>query len=736
MTEQAIQLNGGAGIALTADVGRPESGLWEQLKRYAEDFSALTSELRLLRRKQVPNSPEREMASRLRSAFDDIVRTLDSFGFLIIDRQGRVTHATRQAGKLFGLTVDTLIGRPLSNVVQLPGSGCVAMELRDVLAGMSGRVEKLPVEAIHREHGQLLLHAMCADHPSPDAIFCLFRPAVGTHAGRPVQQQLLADVFARANDAWMVADQARRIVGVNPGFTAVTGYEAHEVIGRTPKIIGSGRHEPDFYARMWQAIDAGGEWQGEICNRRRNGELYEEWLHISAYFDAGGRTCGYVALFYDMVFARKAYERIDYLVHTDALTKLPNRALFLDRLAQAVQHGRNDRQPFGVLALDIDQFKEINDTLGHDAGDRVLTAVASALQRLAGDSMLVARLGADEFVVLAEAGALALLEAMVADLRISLALPVMHGERELNVTISAGLSYFPEHGEDASSLLRNAEIALGIAKQGGGNVTQVYQDEFSRRRMERFSLTSALRHALGKDQLYLLYQPLVDARTRETVAVEALLRWRLPGQGEISPVQFIPIAEESGLIVAIGAWVLEQACRQQAAWRRLGLRKIRMAVNIAGRQLREPGFVRMVASILERTGIDPCSLEIEVTESELMGEIDHVVKVLARLRETGISIAVDDFGTGHSSLGRLHALSVDRLKVDRSFVVAMEEGEKSAAIPRAILALSASLGLESVAEGVETEAQASQLEAWGCREMQGYLFSRPVPAEQVAVSLK
>ena len=523
---------------------------------------------------------------------------------------------------------------------------------------------------------------------------------------------------------------------MNTGFTAVTGYEAHEVIGRTPKIIGSGRHGAAFYEQMWDTIDAGGEWQGEICNRRRNGELYEEWLHISAYLDGAGRTCGYVALFYDLVFARKAYERIDYLVHTDALTRLPNRALFLDRLAQAVQCARSEGRPFGVLTLDIDRFKEINDTLGHDAGDRVLQVVAGHLQRIADERMLVARLGGDEFVVMAEDGAICVLETIAADLRAMLAVPVMHGERELNVTVSAGVSYFPGHGEDGSTLLRNAEIALDMAKQAGGNTMQIYDNEFSRQRMERFSLSRALRRALDKNELYLAYQPQVDAATRAITGVEALLRWRQAEQGEIPPVRFIPIAEETGLIVPIGAWVLEQACLQQVAWRAQGLRPLRMAVNIAGRQLREPGFAAMVAATVARTGIDPHWLEVEVTESELMGEIDNVVAVLAELRAMGIGIAVDDFGTGHSSLGRLHALSVDRLKVDRSFVLAMGEGEKGAAIPRAILALSASLGLDSVAEGVETEAQAAQLQEWGCGEMQGYLFSRPVSATRVAELLQ
>ena len=713
-----------------------KAALTQQMERYADDFSALAAEVRLLRQSRPPGSPEREMASRLQGAFDEIVQTLSTFGFLIIDQAGRITHATRQAARLFELPVDGLCGRPLSDLMRLPGPQCLATELRALLAGMSGRVEKLPVQALRGPRAQLLLHALQTDYPVPGAIFCLFRPPAGTDPQRPVQQMLLADVFAGTADAWMVADHARRIVSVNTGFTAVTGYEAHEVIGRTPKIIGSGRHGAAFYEQMWDTIDAGGEWQGEICNRRRNGELYEEWLHISAYLDGAGRTCGYVALFYDLVFARKAYERIDYLVHTDALTRLPNRALFLDRLAQAVQCARSEGRPFGVLTLDIDRFKEINDTLGHDAGDRVLQVVAGHLQRIADERMLVARLGGDEFVVMAEDGAICVLETIAADLRAMLAVPVMHGERELNVTVSAGVSYFPGHGEDGSTLLRNAEIALDMAKQAGGNTMQIYDNEFSRQRMERFSLSRALRRALDKNELYLAYQPQVDAATRAITGVEALLRWRQAEQGEIPPVRFIPIAEETGLIVPIGAWVLEQACLQQVAWRAQGLRPLRMAVNIAGRQLREPGFAAMVAATVARTGIDPHWLEVEVTESELMGEIDNVVAVLAELRAMGIGIAVDDFGTGHSSLGRLHALSVDRLKVDRSFVLAMGEGEKGAAIPRAILALSASLGLDSVAEGVETEAQAAQLQEWGCGEMQGYLFSRPVSATRVAELLQ
>lgn len=720
----------------TWDEGGAAAALAEQVERFAEEFSAVVAELWALRKRESWSNPERAMASRLRDSFDSMLRSLGSFGFFVLDQAGRITHATGQSEKLFGLPVAALTGKPLSSFVQVSGDRCIDMELQDLLAGMAGRVDRLPVQARSGPHAQLILHALRGDHPSPEAMYCLLRPADPSEIERPVQHMLLADVFAGSNDAWMVVDGMRRILAVNTGFTAVTGYEPFEVIGKTPKVIGSGRHDAGYYARLSEALDTTGEWQGEICNRRRNGELYEEWLHISAYRDGAGRTCGYVALFYDLVFARKAYERIDYLVHTDALTKLPNRALFLDRLAQAVKRGREAGRPFGILAFDIDHFSEINDTLGHDAGDRVLSVVAASLDRLADERMMVARLGGDEFVVLAEDGEVGSLEGLAAQLRGLLELPVLQEGRDIHVTLSGGIAYFPAHGEDASALLRNAEIAVDMARERGGDTTQIYQDEFSRRRLERFSLASAMRHALERRQFSLVYQPQVDSVTRAVTGVEALLRWRLPEQGEVSPAQFIPIAEETGLIVQIGAWVLEQACRQQAEWVRQGLRPIRMAVNIAGRQLREPGFCSMVAAIVERCGIAPRLLEIEVTESELMGEVDQAARVLVQLAAMGVGIAVDDFGTGHSSLARLHALSVDRLKVDRSFVLAMGEGGKGAAIPRAILALAASLGLASVAEGVETEAQASLLQEWGCGEMQGYLFSRPVPAAQIAALLR
>lgn len=708
--------------------------LREQVERYAEDFAAVVAELRSLREEGAGN-PERGLASRLQDAFDDMLRSLGSFGFLVVDRNGRITHATRQSETLFGLPLARLIGERLAALVKLPGSRNLTMELQDLLSGMSGRVDKLAVRILGGAHDRLLLHALRADYPSPGAVLCLLRPAAAAQE-RPVQQRLLADVFAGSTDAWMVADHARRIVGVNPGFTAVTGYEAHEVIGHTPRLISSGRHGPAFYAGMWDALEYAGEWQGEVCNRRRNGELYEEWLHISAYVDQHGETGGYVALFYDLVFARKACERIDYLVHTDSLTGLPNRALFLDRLAQAVKLARGEGRPFGLLALDIDHFKEINDTLGHEAGDRVLAAVAAQLQQAGAGRVLAARMGGDEFVVLAEGDDTARLETLAADLQVTLQAPFAGVDGAQRVTLSGGVSYFPGHGHDASTLLRNAEIALDMAKRAGGAAMQVYQDEFSKRRIERVALTNALRHALERRQLHLVYQPQVDARSRAITGVEALLRWRLPEQGEVSPVQFIPLAEETGLIVPIGAWVLEQACRQQVDWLRAGLPPLRMAVNIAGRQLREPGFCRMVAALVTRTGIAPHSLEIEVTESELMSEIDTAAAALAELRAMGIGIAVDDFGTGHSSLARLHALSVDRLKVDRSFVQGMGNGDKGTVIPRAILGLAASLGLASVAEGVETDAQAALLQEWGCQEMQGYLFSRPVPADAIAGLLR
>lgn len=711
------------------------ASLDEQVARYAEDLAAVIMELRSARHEDRAGGPEREVATRLQDGFDDMLRSLGSFGFLVADQFGHITHATRQSEKLFGMPMERLIGRRLADIVRLPGSRSLAMALQELLDGQSARIDRLAVRAVGGTHEHLLLHALRADYPAPGSMLCLLRPAATAHDERPVEHLLLADVFAGVTDAWMVADRARRIVGVNPGFTAVTGYEPYEVIGRTPGLIASGRQDPAFYARMWEALDRTGEWQGEVCNRRRNGELYEEWLHISAVSDEHGHTAGYVALFYDLVFARKACERIDYLVHTGGVTGLPNRALFLDRLGQAVRRARSEGRPFGVLALDVDQFKEINDTRGHAAGDGVLAGVAQHLRQLCAGRMLAARLGGDEFVVLAEGEQAAALETLCADLHALLRAPASRPADEPGLTVSCGVSYFPGHGEDASTLLRNAEIALGLAKRGGGGATQVYHDEFSRRRIEQVALTKALRKALDRQQFHLVYQPQVDAHSRAITGVEALLRWRLPEQGEISPAQFIPLAEETGLIVPIGAWVLEQACRQQVAWRQAGLPALRMAVNIAGRQLREPGFCTMVAAVVARSGIAPQELEIEITESELMGEVDVAAAALARLRGMGIGIAVDDFGTGHSSLGRLHALAVDRLKVDRSFVQAMESGERAAAIPRAILALADSLGLASVAEGVETEAQASLLREWGCQEMQGYLFSRPVPAETIAALL-
>ncbi len=726
-----------AGSSFVSDSGSELSiaGLKEQLARYAEDFGMLAAEFRLLRSRQAHESPESEIASRIQGAFADMVRTLSSFGFVVIDQDGVITHATLQAEKLFGLETRTLIGARLTELIKASAGRPLAQELFDLASGQRGRIEKLAVHAVRGSHAMLFLHALRAEPPSSESLLCLLRPAAATEVERPVQQLLLADVFAGTSDAWMVANHMRRIIGVNAGFTATTGYEASEVVGRTPHVLSSGRHGPEFYAQMWQTIDAEGEWQGEICNRRRNGELYEEWLHISAYRDRAGQVCGYVALFYDLMFARKAYERIDYLVHTDALTKLPNRALFLDRLAQAVQRARDQRQPFAILAIDIDHFREVNDTLGHDVGDHILVTVALALQRAAGAEMLVARLGGDEFVVLAMGNDCARMTTLIAALRAGLASPAVHAGRELYVSLSAGIAAFPDHGGSASTLLRNAEIALDTAKRNGGNCTQIYEDELSRRRMARFSLTSALRQALEKQQLHLVYQPQVAAASGAITGVEALLRWSIPGQKDISPAEFIPLAEETGLIVPIGAWVLEQACLQQVAWRKRGLRPVRVAVNIAGRQLREPGFGAQVAAVVERCGADPRYLEIEVTESELMDEVDNAAEVLVQLRASGIGIAVDDFGTGHSSLGRLHHLAIDRLKIDRSFVFAMGGDERSSAIPRTILTLAASLGLEVVAEGVETEAQAAMLREWGCQELQGYLFSRPVHADQIAAML-
>ncbi len=544
--------------------------------------------------------------------------------------------------------------------------------------------------------------------------------------------QMAASVFNHTNEGILVTTPAGIIEQVNPAFTVITGFSADEAIGQTPAILRSDRQAPAFYRAMWQALRDQGRWQGEIWNRRKNGEAYLEWLTVSAVKDEAGETSRYVAVFDDISELHEKEQRLRHQAYHDPLTGLPNRTLFIDRLDHAIAvAGRSDR-PVAVLFLDLDRFKLVNDTLGHDVGDDLLKAVAQRLKHHLRRADTVARLGGDEFVVIQVDWTSPAEVSTLADKVLALLEePVTVGGHDLHVGASIGIALYPADGADARELLKNADTAMYVVKEAGRSAYRFFDASMNQEAMERLTLEGALRGAIDRGELAVYYQPKVALASGAMVGAEALVRWHHPIHGTIVPDRFIPLAEETGLIVPLGEWVLRQVCHQVAQWSQAGLDPGPVAVNVSARQLALADFADRVAGILADEGVRPDRIDLEITETAIMRDSDRAAATLTTLSGIGLRVVLDDFGVGYSSLGYLKRLPITGLKMDRSFIHDVTEDHDAAALARGILDLARQLGIEVVAEGVETESQASFLHASGCRLAQGYLFARPMPAAQL-----
>ena len=552
------------------------------------------------------------------------------------------------------------------------------------------------------------------------------------------QSLLLADkVFEATMEGIVITDGNGFIQSVNPAFSRITGYAREEAIGKTPALLKSGKQSPEFYEYLWRCLRHDGFWQGEVVNRRKNGLLYTEHLSITAIRDELGECLHYVAVFSDITQRKQAEERLHFLANHDALTGLPNRTLFIEKLQSAVEQARQFDRRFALLFIDLDRFKMVNDTLGHHAGDELLMRIASELQRIVPNLSTVSRLSGDEFTVLLEnvvtvqqvaSRAQSILDAISAESTVA--------GQGVFISASIGISMFPEDGAMADALLVNADTAMYRAKERGKNNFQFYTADMNARAIERLKMEYSLHRALAQDELDVWYQPKVELASGRIIGAEALLRWHHPDMGLISPGQFIPIAEESSLITSMGDWVLDTTCAAIRRWRDAGLLQGRIAVNVSGRQLKYSSIVDSVAQALERHSLPSSALELEITESVAMDEDSGMVEVLHRLQALGIYLSIDDFGTGYSSLSYLKRLPVRGLKIDQSFIMDLHQDRDDAAITQAIISIARSLGLELVAEGVELEEQRRFLLEQGCDCGQGYLFSRPVPAAEFEALLR
>ncbi|MFJ4431519.1 phosphodiesterase DibA [Pseudomonas sp. NPDC089395] len=544
--------------------------------------------------------------------------------------------------------------------------------------------------------------------------------------------RMAAAVFDSTLEGVLVTDRQGVIVHVNRAFMRITGYQQDEVLGQRPSKFKSGRHGVAFYQQIYTTLAEKGEWSGEIWNRRKSGEIYPQWQTICAIRDDSGELTHYVAVFSDISAIKHSEQELAFLAHHDPLTGLPNRLLFNDRVEQALAAAEANKRGCALLLLDLDHFQSINDGLGHTIGDQLLKLVGDRLRDLLGNGVTLARLGGDEFAMLAEncqevgqAGKLA--QSIIERLRE----PFEFEGHRLFISASVGISLFPSDALGAEQLLRNADSALFKAKTNGRACYALYTEELTAHAQHRVETAGELRRALEQDELRVFYQPVFDLFSTRMVGVEALVRWQHPQRGLVPPGEFIPIAERTGLIADIDAWVLRRACRQMVQWQEEGRDLAFVAVNLSSRLFGQRELYRQVAEVLHATGLDPALLELEVTESAVMEDPEVALEQLHRLRELGLSLAIDDFGTGYSSLLRLKRLPVQKLKIDQGFVAGLPLDDDDIAIVRVIIALARSMGMQVHAEGIEQAEQARFLLEQQCQLGQGYWFGRPVPAEDL-----
>ncbi len=521
---------------------------------------------------------------------------------------------------------------------------------------------------------------------------------------------------------------------VNPAFEKVTGYRADEVIGKTPDMLKSGKQGPEFYANVWKEIQSGNVYNDIFVNKRKHGGLYYQEQTITPLTNSKGDITHFVTTGRDITERMEAQEKLQFLAQHDALTRLPNRALFLDRLNQSLARARWHDRRIAVIFMDLDRFKTINDSLGHGVGDALLTQVGERLLSCLREGDTVARLGGDEFVILLNDVASEDDVTLLVEKLLSIHdRPFSIDGHELYMSGSVGVSLYPGDGEDSGTLMKHADIAMYRAKESGKNNFKFFSADMSEKAFSRLTLEHSLRRALENSEYVLLYQPIVNLKTNTIVGAEALLRWQDQQKGIIFPGDFVPLLEETGLIQEVGEWVLHRACRDAAAWsKKWGAGVFRVSVNISGRQIGARSFLSTVNSVIRDTGLAPAMLELEITESVLMHDLEACLELLRELHARGIKLSIDDFGTGYSSLSYLKRLPIQTVKIDRSFIADAATDSDDNSIVEAAVAMAHGLKLNVIAEGVENMDQLAVLKKYGCDEAQGYLFSRAVSAGKLS----
>ena len=653
-----------------------------------------------------------------------------SFMGIYIIQNGLFSYVNVQMAELFGYTQEEMLFKAVREIILPEDYELVEENIRKRIEGEIKSIE-YQFRGIKKDKNLIYIKVLGSKilyRGSPAVIGTLIDI---TELKRNDEKLRMAEkVFENTIEGVVVTDADGSIQWVNPAFTKITGYSQSEATGQNPRILKSERHKDSFYREMWNDLENKGQWQGEIWNRRKNGETYPEWLTISAIKDETGKTVQYVSIFNDITERIQREERIKYQAYHDALTGLPNRALFHDRLSRALTHAHRNGEMVAVMMLDLDQFKRINDTLGHPVGDSLLQEVGKRLIKYLREGDTVSRLGGDEFaVILEDVQSIENVIKVAQKILRKMETPVHINAHDLHISTSIGISLYPSDGQDVDTLLKYGDTAMYQAKQEGRNRYRFYTPEMNDKALRRLAMENELRKALEREEFLVYYQPKLDLSSGKVIGAEALVRWQHPQLGFLSPVEFIPLAEETGLIKPIGDFVLRTACLQNKRWQDKGLNKIDISVNLSAVQFQQKNLLQKVANFLAETGLDPSYLELEITESSAIQNPQVTVKTLKGFKKLGIQLSIDDFGTGYSSLGLLNQLPLDKLKIDKSFIRDITTDKDNQAIVLAIIAMSSNLGLKLVAEGVETREQMLYLKDHQCDQIQGYLISPPIPPE-------
>ncbi len=680
-----------------------------------------------------------EAEQALRHSRERLQRLLDSMAGAAfeVDSKGRCTFANRtflrilgyqNEQEVLGKSTHALLHHTYPDGSPYPENAC---KLRR--AYLSSEAVNVSDEVFWRKDGTSIpveywCNPIVVDGVTVGAIATFVD--ISERAQADAQLRLAAKVYEQSGEGIIITDAQHKLVMANQAFTAISGYTEAEVLGRNPSLLASGRHDKAFFAAMWETIATQGRWQGEVWNRRKDGSLYPEMLSIIQVHDAKGEVSHYIGISSDITQYKAAQKHIQRLAHFDPLTGLPNRALLGDRISHELNAAQRNDTQIALMFADLDHFKNVNDTLGHRIGDELLIIISNRLKGAVRDVDTVSRQGGDEFILILpdtdSDGAAHVAEHLLE----VVAQPCQIEGFEMGVTLSIGIAMYPGDGEDFEALSKCADAAMYRAKHDGRNTYRFFTTEMQARSARSLQMENALRRALERNQLSLHYQPQISLHGGRLIGVEALLRWEHPEIGTVTPAEFIPIAEESGQILLIGEWAMRSAVRQMKTWIDGGLVPMTMAVNLSAVQFRHPHLPERVSQILDEAGLPPQYLELELTESVAMDDAPAAIAVMNNLHARGIRMSIDDFGTGYSSLSYLKRFKVHRLKIDQTFVRGIVEDPEDRAIVSAIIRLAESLGLFTIAEGVETEGQLAFLREQGCNEAQGYYFSKPLEADR------